>query len=388
MSEIAEHLSAHKMTASPTDEQAIAFVHDLVEIPSVSGNERPCVEFFVQTAKSWGFDVSIDEAGNGIATKRSPRSESPTDTNAQAKELALLGHIDTVPGNIAVRIENGVLHGRGSVDAKGPLAAMLVAAARADIPGNSVVRVIAAVGEETTHSLGARCVAQSLQPHACIIGEPSGWDGVTLGYKGRLVMLAELEDASGHSAGPTASPADKILAFWMQCLQRVEHLNQGHSSAFDVIQATVRTLSTSSDGLRDRATLQAGFRLPRWMQPLQLESILRSVPDLSAASLTFEGHESAHVSDRNDLVVRAISNAIRSNGVRPHPKTKTGTADLNVVAPIWNCPIAAYGPGDSSLDHTPHERLPLNEYLNSIRVLKQAISNILDDLRRVETIAS
>ena len=33
------------------------------------------------------------------------------------REIVLLGHIDTVPGHIPVRIEDGVLHGRGSVDA-------------------------------------------------------------------------------------------------------------------------------------------------------------------------------------------------------------------------------------------------------------------------------
>jgi LysW-gamma-L-lysine carboxypeptidase len=49
---------------------------------------------------------------------------------------------------------------------------------------------------------------------------------------------------------------------------------------------------------------------------------------------------------------------------------KTGTADMNVVAPHWpQTPIVAYGPGDSSLDHTPHEHIDLTEYLRAIEVL-------------------
>ncbi len=57
--------------------------------------------------------------------------------------------------------------------------------------------------------------------------------------------------------------------------------------------------------------------------------------------LQFEGME-AIKSDRNDPVARATL-AIREAGGRPRPKLKTGTADFNVVGPIWQCPIAAYG---------------------------------------------
>ena len=374
MKSLAQNSIASEHVRTPSDTDAVELLHHFVNIPSVSGNERACVEHFVKTAAAWGFSSEIDEVGNGIATRCGPFVQQTNTT--RPTELVLLGHIDTVPGNIPVRIENNILHGRGSVDAKGPLTAMLVAAARADIPAGCVVRVVAAVGEETPHSVGARHIAKSLRPHACIIGEPSGWDGVTLGYKGRLVMHAQVTQRSGHSAGPHGSAADALFAFWTECLRRVEQLNVNHNGAFDIIQSTVRTMSSSSNGLQETAQLQSGFRLPTWMSPHTLESHIREISENQPLQLTLEGHETAHVTDRNDIVVRALSNAIRASGARPHPKTKTGTADLNVVAPIWNCPIAAYGPGDSSLDHTPEERIELTEYLRSIQVLQQAITTI------------
>ena len=49
---------------------------------------------------------------------------------------------------------------------------------------------------------------------------------------------------------------------------------------------------------------------------------------------------------------------------------------MNVVAPVWNCPIAAYGPGNSSLDHTPGEHIHISEYLASIRILAHALESI------------
>jgi [amino group carrier protein]-lysine/ornithine hydrolase len=55
---------------------------------------------------------------------------------------------------------------------------------------------------------------------------------------------------------------------------------------------------------------------------------------------------------------------------------KSGTADMNIVAPLWGCPAVAYGPGDSSLDHTPNEKLSLDDYNRSVQVLQQVLREI------------
>ena len=49
---------------------------------------------------------------------------------------------------------------------------------------------------------------------------------------------------------------------------------------------------------------------------------------------------------------------------------------MNVVATVWGCPIVAYGPGDSSLDHTPNEHLLLDEYWRAVLVLEQTLRNL------------
>ena len=55
--------------------------------------------------------------------------------------------------------------------------------------------------------------------------------------------------------------------------------------------------------------------------------------------------------------------AIRGEGGIPRFTLKLGTSDMTVVGPVWGCPIVAYGPGDASLDHTPEERIVLDDYL-------------------------
>lgn len=376
------------------DARAVEMLVELVRTRSASGDERAAVECFVCHAGELGFEAEIDGAGSGIATRRV--GGVAEGASARQIEIILLGHIDTVPGEIDVRLEANesgamVLHGRGSVDAKGPLAAMLVAASRATLPPGTTLRVCAAVGEETPHSVGARQIARRYRPDACIIGEPSGWDGVTLGYKGRLVVRLEVARDSHHSAGPEASAADVAHGLWSRVIAMIATLNEmperggatGDASprVFDTIQASLRSMQSGSDGLCDRAVLVGGFRLPRSMGPEELEARIRAlIGDEGGLTLACEGHERAHAVDRNDAVVRALSGAIRRAGATPRPKRKTGTADLNVVAPIWGCPIAAYGPGDSSLDHTPREHLVIDEYLRSIGVLTRAIETLALEL--------
>ena len=153
------------MGPDPAD---LDLVRGLVEIPSVSRREGEAVEWLVLRMGERGFRAIVDDAGNAVG-----------EIGAGPFHVVLLGHIDTVPGEIDVRIEGDELVGRGAVDAKGPLAAF-VAAATKPVPGVRVT-VVGAVEEESPTSKGARHRATLAAPDWCVIGEPSGWDAVTVG---------------------------------------------------------------------------------------------------------------------------------------------------------------------------------------------------------------
>ncbi len=358
-----------------SSDASVRFLHELVRTRSVTASERPAVEVFVEHAGTLGYDAHIDDVGNGIASRS---GGGPINL-----DIVLLGHIDTVPGDIPVRIEDGILHGRGSVDAKGPLAAMLIGASDATLPAGVRVRVAAALGEEQD-SPGAQHLRDTWRPDACLIGEPSGWDGVTLGYKGRLVVTIEITTPCGHSAGEDRSAADIAMAWWRDAMDLIDRLNADRETVFDTVRATIVGMNSESDGLSDHAVIRGSFRVPQWISPEGLGSELRTIfRGDHRVALRLGGFEAAHRSSRNDAVVRAVTGAIRSVGGRPHPKLKTGTCDMNVVASAWDCPIAAYGPGDSSLDHSPEERLDLGEFARSIRVVREAVERLTLEL--VET---
>ena len=83
----------------------------------------------------------------------------------------------------------------------------------------------------------------------------------------------------------------------------------------------------------------------------------------------------AYRAEKNTPLVRSFLAAIRAEGGEPGFTVKSGTSDMNLVAPVWNCPTLAYGPGDSSLDHTPDEHILISEYQRAVRVLARVLGD-------------
>ena len=349
--------AAHPSAAADVD-----LLRGLVAIESTSGNEAAAVAYLVERMADRGFRTWVDRAGNAVGEiGRGPR------------RVVLLGHIDTVPGRIPVRIADGVLHGRGAVDAKGPLATFVAAASLAAPRLNATVTVVGAVGEETIGSPGANEVAGWPAPDACVIGEPSGWDAVCLGYRGTLSLVFTLAQDSRHTAGPGESVGEQAVAFWNALVAEIARRNEGATGGtFDRITPALRAFNTSGDGLRDAATLSIGLRLPPGVDAPGLLARLRELA--GPADLRVDGCQAGYRSDKRSPLVPPFLRAIRAQGGTPRFTLKLGTSDMTVVGPAWGCPIVAYGPGDAALDHTPEERIVLAEYLKAVRVLADVLA--------------
>ena len=372
---ISDTISSQDRGAGEATSSDIELLRGLVAIPSPSGQERAAVEWLCATMAARGFSAEIDGAGNAVGR-----------IGAGPREVVLLGHIDTVPGEIPVRIAEGVLYGRGAVDAKGPLATFVCAATRAAAAGGRLT-VIGAVGEEAD-SAGAYHIVNRPRPDFTVIGEPSGWDSVVLGYKGSMSATYTLRQSGAHSAAPVATAPQVAVDFWNRVSDRAAEFNAGRDAAFDRLEPKLRGVNTTSDGLHERVELRMGFRLPLDLDGAALTAILHDLARIEASAdseaAEIEAHAEVTVAEalpayrgeRTSPIVRAFLPAIRAAGGKPRLKVKTGTADMNIVGPAWGCPIVAYGPGDSKLDHTPNERIEVAEYLRAIDVLVGALTSL------------
>lgn len=350
-----------------TPAQAEQLLHDLAATPSLSHQEAEAAHLLVAWMAAHGYTRAfVDEAGNAVGIiGNGPR------------QIVLLGHIDTFPGTPAVRREGRLLYGRGTVDAKGPLCAFSVAAVRAALPADISLIVIGAVEEEAASSKGARHAAACYQPEACLIGEPSRWDRITLGYKGRLLLEWCWEGPLAHSAGPTLSPPEHAVAYWQQVCAYADQFNADKTRLFDRLDASLREINSGQEGAYGWAKATIGLRLPPGIAP---ETLAAALNPQQGRLLRVYGNERAFVAEKDNALTRALRSAIRAHHGEPRFLHKTGTADMNVVGALWNCPIVAYGPGDSALDHTPDEHIDLDEYHRAIDILAAALTDLANRL--------
>ncbi|MHB8585442.1 MAG: [LysW]-lysine hydrolase [Thermoplasmatota archaeon] len=344
------------------DARDARLLHDLVSIPSPTGSTAKASEFLVDCMRRRGFDEAfVDEVGNavGIAGK-GPR------------EILLVGHIDTVPGFPPVHLDGNVLWGRGAVDAKGPLAAF-ACAAQAFVGREDVRIVVVGCCDEEAESVGAQHLISRYRPEALVIGEPSGTDGVTIGYKGIVKIRYSLEEDLAHTGAPFPSVPDRAIAFWNAVTGYLAPLHG--TSLFDTPTAKLVSIQTAvTQAGRHQVHLSGSVRIPPGFDAEAFRSFLAA--RAAGGELDVPETSPAHLASKNTLVARAFVDAVRTCGRIPRYVKKTGTSDMNLLAPAWQVPCVAYGPGDATLDHTPQERVDLAEFADAVQILKAALQRI------------
>ncbi len=332
----------------------VAVLTDLLEAYSPSGHEDEATRAFVAASDDLGFRTDVDEVGNAFARIGSGRPQ-----------ILFLGHIDTVDGEIPVHIRAGRIYGRGACDAKGSLAAALLAANGHEGRGELVVA--AAVGEEKD-SRGARFLIPQMAPDFLIVGEPSGWDRITIAYKGNLSVVLTFGGTRTHLSAPNPTTVETALAFLEQV--RAFAGARREDSVFASLTAKVPEIQTHRNGSDEVVEMTLNFRLPTTMKAQEVLAFLDEA-GLAGSYRVVDRSEAVEV-DRRNPVATALSAGVWAVGGRVTLIRKAGTSDLNLALPVWGCPAAAYGPGDSHLDHTDEENLEIEEFRKSIRVLAHA----------------
>jgi acetylornithine deacetylase len=192
----------------------------LVQVPSVTGDERAALERLGELAAGLGLeprlrrhDLAALREHPGHPGEEAERSELWDLTVAVpgtgGRRLALSGHVDVVPpGTVPWRhgpwsgaVEDGRLYGRGSADMKAAVIAALHAlAAVAERGGADAEVVLVAVGSEEDGGLGAFAALEADAAFdACLIPEPTGFD-VVCAQAGALTFEGVVPGVAAHAA--------------------------------------------------------------------------------------------------------------------------------------------------------------------------------------------
>jgi acetylornithine deacetylase len=198
-------------------EQLVDLARRLVAAPSPTGHEAPAARVAEELLRDAGLDVQRQPVGAGdrfnvLASHGRPRA-------------ILCTHLDTVPGTLPIEVRDGVLHGRGACDAKGPAAAMIVAAAELRSRGLTDFGVLFVVGEETT-SDGAITAAERLADdrarwplESILIGEPTGGAFVSA-HPGVVMASLTTMGRAAHSSTPELGvSATHLMLDWLAAIR-------------------------------------------------------------------------------------------------------------------------------------------------------------------------
>jgi LysW-gamma-L-lysine carboxypeptidase len=242
---------------------------------------------------------------------------------------------------------------------------MAIAGGVVPIPPDWRVTFVGAVGEEID-SRGSRFRMPLHSPVVCVIGEPTGSDGVALSYRGRVLFTFEAEDGGAHRSGSPGPMTDVVMA--TSSLAEVTKNMPGYTTS--VVEMDGREAGSRY------GRIMIDLRIPIGALHDEVELLLGE----TAAAFGVRMNEIEYVPPygvpKTDRVIRAFRTAIREAGVKPRVLAKQGTCDFNVLSP-WACPMGAYGPGDSKYDHSSNEQIPVSEFMRAIDVLKLALPRIM-----------
>jgi LysW-gamma-L-lysine carboxypeptidase len=360
-----------------SEQQAVRFLTNLLGIYSPSGKEGDAANFLEAEMRKMGFEVGKDAIGNviGVVGEGEP-------------VILLCGHMDTVAGHLPLRIEEGKIFARGAVDAKGPLAAMIMAAMSASKePGFKGKVLVASVVEEEATSRGVRhLIGQGIKADYAIFGEPSGVENITVGYKGQIQLKIVTKTETGHSSTPWLydNALEKAYEVW----QAIKNASQFPSldpseSPFNALTACLVKVigGRAMSVVPFEAEMNIDVRVPIQFTTAQVFEQIQKIlakyqaanPKIDVKATVMDTVEPFEVNKASPLV-HVFSSAVRK--VLGKPATlmkKTGTGDMNILGKAMNLPIVTYGPGDGRLDHTLNEHIEVAEYLSAIQIYKETL---------------
>lgn len=383
-------------------EAMAGFLQDLVRIPSLSTHEEAVAVRLAEEMQGVGFqDVRQDRIGNVVG--RIGNGNGPT--------LLFDGHMDTVDVGRLDRwahgpyngiVEQGVLHGRGSCDMKGGLAAMVYAARAlldAGVELNGTLYVVGIVQEEPCEGFGMRVLVEEegVRPDYVVLGEPSNLQ-VRVGHRGRIEMQVKVWGKAAHASSPSLGTnaihnAAKLI-FGIELLAprlaTDPFLGQG-----TIAVTEIESHAASRNALPDVCSFYIDRRLTLGETErkalAEIQGIINTeemdaevtVSEYVAASYT--GYQCrarnafpAWVMAEDHPLVQALCRSVRDTlGYRPRIGRWNFSTDGTYTAGVANIPTVGFGPGEEQYAHTQNEQVRLNDVVDAARVYARLAIELL-----------
>ncbi|MDQ1278958.1 MAG: [amino group carrier protein]-lysine/ornithine hydrolase [Thermoproteota archaeon] len=365
---------------------AVNLLTKLLEIYSPFGGEKEISNFLLEEMRSLGFHSWTDEVGNVFG-----------EIGTGKPSVLLCGHMDTIQGYLPVKHTDGKIYGRGAVDAKAPLAAMILATSLLQKEGFLGKVIVAGLVDEEGAGRGVRhLLSKNVQADYAIFGEPSGVENITIAYKGSLHLKIIFETKTGHSSAPWLfdNSVEKAFEFW-NMIKGIHFLLEKPESRFYSLTSCITGIKggDASSTVPSKCEFHIDLRFPPPLTPQEVFAAVKESAQKykatnpgTSVSFTLEDSNPAFEANKSSPLIRAMSIAIKKISGKPASLLrKTGTGDMNLFGIKTKIPVITYGPGSSHLDHTSDENIEVKEYLDGVAVLYEGLKRLYDLEKSTET---
>jgi acetylornithine deacetylase len=328
----------------------IELTRALIDIPSLSGEEAEVCLFLFSYLERLGYRVERQEVEDNRANIIATLDEPP--------RVMLSTHMDTVPPHIASSEDADYIYGRGACDAKGIIAAQVIAAERLRSEGIKNVGLLFTVDEELG-SLGARAANNHPRARDCrylVNGEPTD-NKLATGSKGSLRLIIKTAGRAAHSAYP-------------------EHGESAIEKLLDVL-TDIRACPWPTDDFFGETTcnigtVRGGTRPNVIPACAQAELQIRLVTDAAPVKEALE----RAVAGRAEIEYLSTAERVRMLAVDGfEQRVVRFTTDIPHLT-NWGVPLLI-GPGSILLAHTSKERVEKRELARSVDLYTGLVRTLL-----------
>ncbi|MDR1635376.1 MAG: succinyl-diaminopimelate desuccinylase [Bifidobacteriaceae bacterium] len=338
---------------------------ELVDIPSVSGEERALAD---------AVEIALGDLPH-LTCRRDGDAVVARTELGRGRRVIVAGHLDTVPiaANVPGKLEDGVLWGRGSVDMKGGLAAMLSVAARLAAPSSDVTWVFYDHEEVALVKSGLGRVARKhpgwLDGDFAVLCEPTN-ASVEGGCNGTVRVDVTAHGKAAHAARPwtgvnaihALAPALDRLAEFEPATVRVDGLDYR-----EALNAVGIAGGIAANVIPDRATLTVNYRFAPDKTEVKAQRMLEAM--FSGYQVEVVDSAPAARPGLADPAVARLAVIAQAHGGAP-PKAKQGWTDVARFAAM-GIPAVNLGPGDPALAHQDQEACPVEQIERVASVLAE-----------------
>ncbi|HYH81051.1 MAG TPA: M20/M25/M40 family metallo-hydrolase [Longimicrobium sp.] len=369
-------------------ERAIRFAAELVRTPSLPGEEGAVAGRIVAELVALGFDQArTDRAGNVIG-RIAGTGDAPAVILSSHMDVVDVGDVeawehDPFGGDVA----DGCLHGRGSMDVKGPLAIQVYAAASFvdQRPAGDILAVFSVFEEKGGWGMMHLMESLEVTPGAVILSEATDLD-VCTGHRGHAELAVEIHGRAAHASAPERGRNPVlVLPRILMALREISDAQPRHPvlGRATLTPTMVETWPKSGNVIPDRIRITLDMRvLPGWEEyraVTQIRALLKDrVPLMEGLRVevlpglvvhrAWTGWEDEHsnftpgflMSDDHPVVLAAAGAVHAATGRVPAVRQWKFGTDGGHSCGTHGVPTIGFAPGVEALAHTNRERLALD----------------------------